>query len=72
MGLRIPDRSWLRPGGGHAGNGCRVMEFNMAGSDDTAQCQHVQCGSLLFRAQSAQIHVMDLGREEMHRVFLRC
>ena len=64
------DRSRLRAEGSNAGDGCRVTEFNMAGSDDTAECQHVQRGSFLFCARSSQLHVLDLGREDVHRVFL--
>ncbi len=44
---------------GHAGYGCRVMEFNMAGSDDTAECQHTQCSSLLFLVCAAQLYAFD-------------
>ena len=72
MGLRIPDRSWLRSEGGNTGDGCRVTEFNMAGSNDTAECQHVQRGSFLFLVRSVQLDVLDRGREDVHRVFLLC
>jgi hypothetical protein len=72
VGLRIPDRSWLRAEGGNTGDGCRVTEFNMAGSNDTAECQHVQRGSFLFLVRSAQLYVLDRGREDVHRVFLLC
>lgn len=44
----------------------------MAGPDDTAECQHAQRGSFLFLARSAQLYVMDRGREGVHRVFLLC
>ncbi len=47
------DRSRLSAEGGHAGDGCRITEFNMAGSDHTADCQHVQRGSFLFLVRSA-------------------
>ena len=59
LGLQMLDRSWLRAEGGNAGDGCRVTEFNMAGSNDTAECQHVQRGSFLSLARSAQLYVMD-------------
>jgi hypothetical protein len=39
--------------GGNAGDGYRVTEFNMAGSDDTAHRQHMQHGSFLFHICSA-------------------
>ena len=48
----------------------REAEFNMAGSDDAAGCQHVQRGSFLFVVRSAQLYIMDQGREDVHRVFL--
>jgi len=67
----MPDRSWLRAEGGNAGDGCRVTEFNMAGSDDAASGQQVQRGSFLFVVRSAQREVMHQGREDVHRVFLR-
>jgi hypothetical protein len=44
----------------------------MAGSDDTAEGQHVQRGSFLFHAGSSQSHVLDRGREGWHRIFLLC
>ena len=44
----------------------------MAGSDDTAECQHVQRGSFLFFVRSAQLYVLDRGREDVHRVFHLC
>ncbi len=66
------DRSRLCSEGGNAGDGCRVTEFNMAGSDDTAERQHVQRGSFLFCARSEQLDVLDLGREDVHRVYLLC
>jgi hypothetical protein len=47
------DRSRLSAEGGHAGDGCRITEFNMAGSDHTTDCQHVQRGSFLFLVRSA-------------------
>lgn len=47
------DRGRLRPKCGKAGYGCRVAEFNMAGSDDAAQCQHVQGSSFLVEIGSA-------------------
>ena len=40
MDQRKPDYSRLRSGAGIAGNGCQVVEFNVARSDDTAVCQH--------------------------------
>jgi hypothetical protein len=49
------------------------MEFNMAGSDDTAVCQHLQRGQFLFRAHSAQLqilYVLDQGKEGPHRLVL--
>jgi hypothetical protein len=72
MGLWIPVRSWLRAEGGNTGDAGRVTEFNMAGSNNTAECQHVQCGSFLFLVRSAQFHVLDRVREDVHRVFLLC
>ena len=66
------DRSGLRAEGGNAGDGCRVTEFNMAGSDDTAECQHAQRVTFLFCACAAQLHVMDRGREDVHRGFFLC
>ena len=72
MGLRIPDRSWLRAEGANTGDAGRVTEFNMAGSDRTAECQHLQRGSFLFLVRSAQLYVLDRGREDVHRVFLLC
>ena len=72
MGLRIPYRSWLRVEGGNTGDAGRITEFNMAGSHDTAKCQHVQRGSFLFLVRSAQFYVLDRGREDVHRVFLLC
>jgi hypothetical protein len=44
----------------------------MTGSDRTAECQHVQCGSFLFLVYPAQLHVLDRGREDVHRVFFLC
>lgn len=44
----------------------------MAGSDDTAEGQHVQRGSLLPLVCSAQLDVSDRGREDVHHVILLC
>lgn len=44
----------------NVGEGCRVTKLNMAGSDDSAECQHVQRGSFLLCALFAQLHGMDL------------
>ena len=68
------DRSWLRAAGSRSGEWFRVTEFNMAGPDDAAGCQHVQHGSFLsflFTVHSAQLYVVDQGGEDLHRVFLR-
>jgi hypothetical protein len=46
------------------------MEFNMAGSDDTADGQHVQRDSYLFLVRSSQLYVLNWGRENVHCVFL--
>ena len=67
-----PDYSRLCSGAGIAGNGCQVVEFNVARSDDTAECQHVQRSSFLFLVRSSQLNVMDRGREDVHRVFILC
>ena len=66
------DRSRLRAEGGNAGDGCRVTEFKMAGSDDAAKCQHMQRSPFLFLVRSAQLYVLDRGREDVHRVFFLC
>ena len=73
--LRMLDRSWLCAASGRSGEWFRVTEFNMAGSDDAAGCQHVQHGSFLsflFAVHSAQLYVVNQGREDVHHVFLRC
>jgi hypothetical protein len=46
------------------------MEFSMAGSDDAADDQHLQRGAFLLCGRSAQFHVMDQRREDVHRAFL--
>ena len=66
------DRSWLRAEGGNTGDGGRVAKFNMTGSDDTAQCQHMQRGSLLSLVYAAYLYVLEWGKEDGHRVFLLC
>ena len=43
----------------------------MAGSDDTAECQHVQRGSFLFFVRSAQLYVL-IGEERMFIVSSIC
>ena len=68
----MPARSRLRAEADHAGDGCRVTEFNMAGSDYTAGCQHVQGGSFLLFVHSAKLYILERGREGVHRVFLLC
>jgi hypothetical protein len=45
----------------------------MAGTDDTAGCQHVQHGSflaLLLALHSAQLHVLDQRSDDVHLLFL--
>jgi hypothetical protein len=49
----------------------RETEFNMAGSDDAAECQHVQRGSFHLVGRSTQLYVVHQGREDVHRAFLR-
>jgi len=43
----------------------------MAGSDDTAECQHLQRGSFLFFVRSAQLYVL-IGEERMFIVSSIC
>ena len=59
-----------RAEGSNSGDGCRITEFHMARSDDAAECQQLQGGSFLLHALFAHLHVMDQGREDVHRVFL--
>lgn len=68
MGLLISERR-LCAKGEHAGDGCRVTDFNMAGSHDPADCQHVQRVALLLLVRSPQLYVLDRRREDVHRVF---
>ena len=71
MGQRMSGRSRLLMGSGNTvDNRRRVMEFNMAGSDDTADGQHVQRDSFLFLVRSSQLYVLNWGRENVHCVFL--
>jgi len=45
----------------------------MAGTDDTAGCQHVQHGSFLaflLVLHSAQLHVLDQRSDDVHLLFL--
>jgi len=70
VGLPIPDLSPLRAWGSDAGNRCHVTEFNMARSDRTAECQHLQGGSFLLLVRAAQLYILNRGREDVNRVFL--
>jgi hypothetical protein len=63
-------RSRFSTGSGHDVNNRRfVTEFNMAGSHDPANGQHVQRVAFLFLVRSPQLYVLDGGRENLHRVF---
>ena len=57
QGISVPD--WLSIGGSTAGHMFRVTEFNMAGSDDSAKCQHVQRDFFLVLARSAQLQILN-------------
>jgi hypothetical protein len=63
-------RSALRAKGSNSGDGCRITEFNMARSDDAAECQQLQGSSFLLRALFAHLHVMNQGKEDVHCIFL--
>jgi hypothetical protein len=43
----------------------------MAGSDYTADCQHLQRDSFLFLVRFAELYVLDEGREPVYGVFPR-
>jgi len=71
------EKAWsngcLRAASGRSGEWFRVSEFNMAGTDDTAGCQHVQHRSflaLLLALHSAQLHVLDQRSDDVHLLFL--
>ena len=71
MGQGMSGRSRLPTGGANTvDNRRRVMEFNMAGSDDTADGQHVQRDSFLFLVRSSQLYVLNRGRENVPSAFL--
>ncbi len=47
----------------------------MAGSNNTAGCQHMQHGSFLSFLSAlyfTQLHVLNQGRDDLHGVFLLC
>lgn len=72
VGLWISGRRRSSAEAGLTGEGCHVTEFNMAGSDHTACCQHVQGVLLLILVRSAPQQVLKRRSKRGHRVFLLC